>query len=346
VLDSRATFCPNCGATIPDPLLGTSVAGKYYVERRIAIGGFGSIYRGTETSGRAIALKVMHRELADDASLVERFRREGRVLGSLRDRHTVATYEMGQTASGLPYIAMELLDGDTLLATTRAANRLPWARMFAIARGVCSALAEAHGLGVIHRDLKPANIFVVRGDVAKVLDFGIAKILSNSEMSDPNELTRMGTAVGSVDYMAPEQLMGGRAEPRSDLYTLGVVMYEAITGRRPYSAAGLALLTEQLSGPPQPPSALVDVTPEVDAIVMKCLAADVDDRYASAAELAAALDDAIAHFRPVPPPPLPIPPAPAPMRPQPVRRRSRGVLVAVILGLVIVAGGLIGAFIV
>jgi len=261
-LDSRATFCPNCGATVPDPLLGTSVAGKYYVERRIAIGGFGSIYRGSETSGRAIALKVMHRELADDTSLVERFRREGRVLASLRDRHTVATYEMGQTASGLPYLAMELLDGDTLLHTTRAAGgRLPWPRMFTVARGVCSALVEAHGLGIVHRDLKPANIFVVRGDHAKVLDFGIAKILSSSEMSDPNELTRMGTAVGSVDYMAPEQLMGGRAEPRSDLYTLGVVMYEAITGRRPYAAAGLALLTEQLNRPPQPPSALGEVPP-------------------------------------------------------------------------------------
>jgi serine/threonine-protein kinase len=268
-------------------------------------------------SARPIALKIMHRELAGDGNLVARFRREGTVLRKLLNAHAVATYELGETIDGLPFIAMELLDGDTLLGTIRSAGgRLPWQRVFALARGVCSALDEAHGLGIIHRDLKPANIFVTANDHVKVLDFGIAKILASSEVSDPRELTIMGTAVGTLEYMAPEQLMGGKADPRTDIYTLGVVIYEVITGRRPFNAAGLELLTEQLSSEPPPVSSHVEVPPEVDRVLARCLAQDVDDRFASAMELSRALDETLLHAPPVaataPPPPVQrIAPAPA-----------------------------------
>ncbi len=313
-LDSRATFCPNCGATVPDPYIGTTIAGRYVAERRIAIGGFGSIYRGHElVSGRAIALKIMHRELAGDANLVARFRREGTVLRKLLNAHAVATYELGETIDGLAFIAMELLEGTTLLQTFRDAGRLPWQRVFALARGVCSALGEAHGLGIVHRDLKPANIFVTEGDFVKVLDFGIAKILASSEVSDPRELTIMGTAVGTLEYMAPEQLMGGKADPRTDVYTLGVVLYEMITGKRPFNAAGLELLTEQLTSEPPPASAHVEVPPEVDQLLARCLMQDVDDRFASAAELSRALDEALLNAPPMVAPP-PIAASPVPLR--------------------------------
>ncbi len=302
-LDSRATFCPTCGATVPDRFIGIEIAGRYVADRRIAIGGFGAIYRGQETiSGRPIALKIMHRELAGDGNLVARFRREGTVLRKLLNVHAVATYEVGETGDGLPFIAMELLEGDTLLATFRNEGRLPWRRVFEIAKCICSALGEAHELGIVHRDLKPANVFLAAGDVVKVLDFGIAKILSNSEVSDPRELTIMGTAVGTLEYMAPEQLMGGRADPRTDLYTLGVVMYETITGRRPFNAAGLELLTEQLTTHPPPPSSITAVPSEVDAILLRCLAQDIEVRFTSAADLARSLDEAIA-AHPWPPPP-------------------------------------------
>jgi eukaryotic-like serine/threonine-protein kinase len=294
-LDSRSTFCNTCGATVPDRFVGVEIAGRYMADRRIAIGGFGSIYRGRDLiGGRPVALKIMHRELAGDGNLVARFRREGTVLRKLLDVHAVATYELGETDDGLPFIAMELLEGSTLLATFRRDGPLPWQRAFAIAKGMCSALGEAHRLGIVHRDLKPANIFLAENDHVKVLDFGIAKILSNSEVSDPRELTVMGFAVGTLEYMAPEQLMGGKADPRADLYTLGVVMYEVITGRRPFNSAGLELLTEQLSTPPPPPSTTgVSVPPAVDAILLRCLAADVDDRFASAADLERAIDEAI-----------------------------------------------------
>jgi serine/threonine protein kinase len=301
-LDSRSTFCPTCGTTVPDRNLGATLASRYVAERRIAIGGFGSIYRGHEIStGRAVALKIMHPELAGDENLIGRFRREGLVLLKLVDPHAVATYELGETADGLPFIAMELLAGETLLQAFRGAGRLPWRRALAIGRGVCGALVEAHALGIIHRDLKPANIFLAANDFVKVLDFGIAKILASSEVSDPRELTRMGTAVGTVEYMAPEQLMGGKADPRTDLYTLGVVMYETITGRRPFNAAGLDLLTEQLTSAPPPPSAVVaEIPPDVEALLLRCLAADIDGRFATAKDLARAIDAALAaHPEPI-----------------------------------------------
>jgi serine/threonine-protein kinase len=357
-LDSRATFCPNCGATVPDPYIGTTIAGRYLAERRIAIGGFGSIYRGQEiVSARPIALKIMHRELAGDANLVARFRREGTVLRKLLNAHAVQTYELGETIDGLPFIAMELLEGDTLLGTFRSAGgRLPWQRVFGLARGVCSALGEAHGLGIIHRDLKPANIFVTANDVVKVLDFGIAKILASSEVSDPRELTIMGTAVGTLEYMAPEQLMGGKADPRTDIYTLGVVIYEVITGRRPFNAAGLELLTEQLSSEPPPVSSHVEVPPEVDRVLARCLAQDVDDRFASAMELSRALDEALLHAPPVvatapPPPQQRVAPAPsfsshaqaptarAALRTDPIRPLpSRRIFVISVISISLIAG--------
>jgi len=320
-LDSRATFCPICGATVPDPYIGTTIAGRFVAERRIAIGGFGSIYRGHElVGGRPNALKIKHREPAGGEDLVARFRREGAVRRSLLDAHTVGPDALGETIAGVAVVAMALLGGEDLLQAFRSAGQLPWQRALAIGRGICSALGEAHGLGIVHRDLKPANLFLTEGDFVKVLDFGIAKILSSSEVSDPRELTIMGTAVGTLEYMAPEQLMGGKADPRTDIYTLGVVMYEVITGRRPFNAAGLELLTEQLSREIAPASTSAAVPPEVDRLLATCLAPDVDDRFASAADLARAIDEALVNAPPMvaPPPPAPAPrmktPTPGPPR--------------------------------
>ncbi|HTL37226.1 MAG TPA: serine/threonine-protein kinase [Kofleriaceae bacterium] len=321
-LDSRATFCPNCGATVPDPLIGTTIGGRYEASKRIAIGSFGSIYRGTDTiSGKEIALKIMHRELAGDSNLVERFRREGVVLRKLLSRNVPKTFELGE-ADGLPFIAMEMLYGETLLGMLRKNGPMPWKRMFRIGAQVCTALGEAHDLGIVHRDLKPANIFVtepqdpkVEGEVVKVLDFGIAKILSSSELANPRELTIMGTAVGTLEYMAPEQLMGGRADGRTDIYTLGVVMYEMIVGHRPFNVAGLELLTVQLTEPPPKPSEFVDVPPVVDEILLKCMHADIDERYQDVRLLQRAFDEIHAEDDFEPPVPTPRPPMASAARP-------------------------------
>jgi serine/threonine protein kinase len=293
-LDSRAPFCPNCGASAADPLLGAALHERFLVEKRIAIGGFGSVYRGRDLdAGQAVAIKVMHRELAGDQALIARFRRECAVLRRLHDPHAVATFAHGETVEGLPFLVMELLEGETLLDAMRQRGPLPWRDVFALGIGVCRALAEAHGHGVVHRDLKPSNVFVTTSGHAKVLDFGIAKILASSDVSDPRELTMLGTAVGSVEYMAPEQLMGGKAEPRSDLYGVGLVLYEAIAGRRPFRGSGLDLLSDQLAVTPMPPSAVADTPGVVDVVLLRCLAPDVDDRFSDATALADALAAAL-----------------------------------------------------
>ncbi len=329
-LDSRATFCPTCGRAAEDPAIGQVIAGRYQVERRIAIGGFGSIYRGYQLDReRPVALKIMHRELAADANLVERFRREGEMLTRLRDPHTVATYEMGETPERLPFIAMELLDGESALRLFHLHGALPWQRVLGIVRGACRALGEAHALGIVHRDLKPGNLFVTHDEITKVLDFGIAKIMASSELPSPQELTVMGTAVGTVEYMAPEQLMGGRADGRTDIYTLGVVAYELITGRRPFNAAGLELLTVQLTEVPPPPSTRAAMPAEVDEVLLRCLAQDPADRFQDVHALAGAIDELLARTPreptaadaqvPAPPPHVAVPVAAE----HPIQRRTR-----------------------
>jgi putative membrane protein len=320
-VSARDPFCKECGRAVDDPLLGSVLAGRFQIERRIAIGGFGSIYRATETAtGQPRAIKIMHRELVTDAACVARFRREGIVLCKLRDLHVVHTYELGETPDGQLYIVMELLEGETLLDLARSAPTLPWPRVFRVLRGACDALAEAHALGVVHRDLKPSNLFVTAGDVTKVLDFGIAKPMQSGTIDGAVELTTLGTAVGTPEYMAPEQLMGGAADPRTDLYMLGVIGYELVTGRRPFDTAGLDLLSDQLARCPPTPSELARVPPSVDRVLLRCLEADPADRFDSADELARALDAALAGAATLAPTVSNAPAAPFVPAPQPPAR--------------------------
>ena len=225
-----------------DPLIGNKLDDRFRIDAKLAAGGFGAIYRATDLrSGREIALKVLHANLAADSSLVARFRREGETLTSLRDPHTVTAYEFGEAADGTLYIVMELLRGETLYeAFRRNGGPLPWRRVASIARAVCSSLAEAHERGIVHRDLKPANIHLQERDgnrdFVKVLDFGIAKILRGSDL-DPAELMVAGQMIGTFDYMAPEQMLGGVVGAACDIYTLGIVIYEMVAGKRPFPAS-------------------------------------------------------------------------------------------------------------
>ena len=325
-LAPRATFCSNCGHRIEDPYVGTTLNDRYRIDSKIAIGGFGSIYQATQLDlGREVAIKIMHPELAADAKLVARFRREGVVLCNLRDAHTVTTYELDQTADGRLFIVMELLTGKTLLDMFLTEGKVPWRRMFAYVRAMCSALAEAHALGVVHRDLKPANIFLEMrpegGEFVKVLDFGIAKVMHENGIIDGAELTVMGQAVGTLEYMAPEQLMGGKCDGRTDIYTVGVVAYEMITGRRPFGAVGHDLLTMQLAETPVPASRLADerVPESADRILLRCLDRDAERRFADVHELARAIDEVLAAepARASSPAPLAAPPLPLRISPTP-----------------------------
>lgn len=268
-------------------LVGSVLDDRYDVIEKIASGGFGSIYRANDrTNGIEVALKVLHRELARDASLATRFRREAEILGMLRDPRTVAMYGHGETADGTLYIALELLHGESL-EQKFARGPMPWREVMTIIRDACSALSEAHARGIVHRDLKPGNIFVA-DEGTKVIDFGIAKLV---ETTDGADLTRIGQAVGTLDYMAPEQLVGGDCDGRTDIYTLGVVAYEAITGVRPFAdAAGLGLITALLTRTPLAPSMRVQMPAELDALILKCLEREPDDRFASIDAMVIALD--------------------------------------------------------
>ena len=276
---------------INDPLVGQVVDRRYRVEFRLAAGGFGAIYRAVHViNGRAVALKILHENLASEPDVVARFRREASALAQLRSPHTVTAYDFGETAEGMLYIAMELLQGESLYERYSALGPIPWRRMLVIARKVCSSLSEAHALGIIHRDLKPTNIHLEqRGtdlDYVKVLDFGIAKILHGSTL-DNQDLTRTGQMVGTFDYMAPEQMVGGQTSGQSDIYTLGIVIYEMITGERPFGnpSTPAAMLTAMLSITPPPLSNYVDVPDDLDSLVARCLERDVDARFADVIEL-------------------------------------------------------------
>jgi eukaryotic-like serine/threonine-protein kinase len=301
-LAPQTTICGTCGHLIEDPLVGTTLNERFRIQEKLAVGGFGSIYRATQANNnRKVAIKVMHRELSADEQLVARFRREAVTLCSLRDAHTVTTYEVDQTPDDRMFIVMELLEGKNLLELFRASGPLPWRRMLGIARAACSSLAEAHALGIVHRDLKPANIFLDARrsgeDFVKVLDFGIAKIIrgSNIDIDDGSEeLTVTGQAVGTLEYMAPEQLLGGKCDGRTDIYTLGVVMYEIIVGRRPFSSAGVIdLLQTMLAQKVPKPSLYVPLPSAVTDIILRCLERDENARYQDVSELAAAIDDVL-----------------------------------------------------
>jgi serine/threonine protein kinase len=279
-----------------DPLIGTLIDGRYRIEGRIATGGFGAVYRACKTTGELVALKILHPRLTADPNMVARFQREGATLIQLHDPHTVATHEVGETPDGTLYIAMELLTGESLQDRLRRVGALPWRAAVAIARAVCSSLAEAHPLGIVHRDLKPSNIHVEsRGasEIVKVIDFGIVKIARGSSIDDGQELTFAGHMIGTYDYMSPEQIVGAPCHDRSDIYSLGVVLYEMLTGRRPFPkvTGPASMLTALLTQTPIPPAVLAAIPAELDGIVMRCLDREPEHRFGSVVELARALDE-------------------------------------------------------
>lgn len=299
--EADAAFCGNCGASTRArrlTLVGMILDERYRVDAKIAEGGFGSIYRATHVaSGLDVALKVLHADLASDPSLATRFRREAACLERLHDPHTVACYEVGQAPDGALYIAMELLVGQSLHDRMLQQGRLGWRTALSIVRDACSSLAEAHELGIVHRDLKPANLHLGANDNVKVLDFGIARI-ANSEVDDGAELTRMGQMIGTLEYMAPEQVVGGACDARSDIYQLGILAYEMITGRRPFAGASnpTSLITALLTQTPPAPSTMFCggcLPQEVDRLILRCLEREPEHRFASVHRLVDAIDAAL-----------------------------------------------------
>jgi serine/threonine-protein kinase len=206
--------------------------GPYRIERRLGSGGMGNVYLGThEESGQQAAVKVLPAAIAREEGFTERFSREIQALRQLSNLHVVAFYQDGVCADGTLYYAMEYIDGPTLTAEIQARRRLPWREVLSLALQAAAALKAAHDAGVVHRDLKPSNLMLTRDRVLKLADFGVASLFAASR------LTQAGSVVGTAEYMSPEQARGQRATPRSDLYSLGAVLYAMLTGRPPFSGA-------------------------------------------------------------------------------------------------------------
>jgi serine/threonine-protein kinase len=311
--------------------IGTTLNNRFKIESKIGEGGFGAVYRGTQlATGRKVALKLLHPEMTKDENLVARFRREGMVLCNLRDAHTITTYDFDQTNDGTLYIAMELLEGKSLHQVFHEQAPLEWRRMFKILIEMCSSLAEAHAQGIVHRDLKPENVYLEsrpgNPEFVKILDFGIAKVMRGDSI-DPQspQLTATGQTLGTLEYMSPEQLMGKQLDGRSDVYALGVVAYEMITGRLPFpDAKGPAgLITAQLKQTPQPPSTAnpkANLPAQADRVILKCLEKDKNNRHADVTHLSTALQEVLDQAREASNPlatPLPIGGSSSRMQPPP-----------------------------
>ena len=263
----------------------TLLGNRYRLGERIATGGMGAVYRAVdETLGRQVAVKALRRELADDPSFLERFRREARAAAGLSHPGVASVYDYGEHG-GQPFIVMELVDGETLAERVAARGRLPWQEAFAIGEQVAAALAAAHAHGLVHRDVKPANILLGRDGRAKVTDFGIAQAAQTAT------LTRTGMVLGSANYVAPEQAKGGHVGPAADLYSLGCVLFEAVTGETPYRGGNaVAIATQHVSAPvPDPRERRPELPPEAAELIIRALQKQPAGRFPSGAAMAAAL---------------------------------------------------------
>ncbi len=277
---------------------GSVIAGRYQVEAQIGQGGMASVYRAEDIQlGRKVAVKVLHAQYAEDQEFVERFRREAKAAAQLQHPGIVSVYDTGSW-EGTWYIAMELLEGPTLKERLVGEGRIAPAEAIAITEQILRAVRAAHRDGIIHRDLKPHNVILDEEGRPKVTDFGIAR-------RGASDMTATGSILGTAHYIAPEQAQGEVITPRTDLYAVGVVLYEMLTGRTPFegdSAVSIALA--HVNNTPRSPRSLVpEVSPALDAVVLRALAKRPSDRFADADAFLAALSDASRGIAPVYAPP-------------------------------------------
>jgi serine/threonine-protein kinase len=266
------------------------VVGEYRVEQVIGRGGMGVVYSGLQpVIEKRVAIKVLNSELSSDPALVRRFLDEARAVNRIRHPNIIDIFSFGQLADSRQYFVMEYLEGHTL--ADRLQNQdLPVAELPPLLGQICDALDAAHGEHIVHRDLKPENIWIVaprRGrPFAKLLDFGIAKLLATGEQTT----TQAGVLMGTPQYMSPEQCHGRAVDHRTDIYAMGVILYQLYTGQLPFRGEGFAeILTKQLTQIPERPSTHVALPPALDELVMRCLAKDPAERPQSARELGEAL---------------------------------------------------------
>ena len=266
-------------------MIGRLIGGRYRLIAPLGEGGMATIWRALdEQLDREVAVKLLREQYGSDAGFAARFRHEARAAGSLSHPNIVPVYDYGTDTDGAQFIVMQLVEGDNLATVLRERGNLETDEAVRIALGVASALEAAHRRGLVHRDVKPGNILITDDGDVKVTDFGIARAVAEASM------TVTGTTLGSVHYFSPEQARGDEVTGASDVYALGIVLYEMLTGRRPFegdSAAGVAL--KRLNEDPPPPSTFRPVPSGLSAIVMRALQREPRDRFPDAGSFAEAL---------------------------------------------------------
>jgi len=312
-LEGSPNYCPACGEdlrgltptsdTLSVPWKGKVIDGRYRVKEKLGEGGMGAVYKVEHVRiGKVLALKVLRPDLLKDKRVRTRFHQEARIVSKLSQPNTIQVFDFGELEDGSLYIAMEYLNGRDLAWTLRAHGPLSQERAIQVGVQVLASLAEAHELGIIHRDIKPANCMLVKGrrargdDMVKVLDFGIAKLI---EGEGRKHITGVTDFVGTPTYMSPEQASGEELDPRSDLYSLGAMLFELVSGRGPYVGVNpMNIVTQHLAPAAAPRLSEVakekgiSVSPELEAIIAQALEKKRDRRFAGAEEMRAALEAA------------------------------------------------------
>jgi serine/threonine-protein kinase len=296
-----ALFCAFCGGAIapdqppgepPDPFIGRTLKGTYFIQQKVGGGGMGQVYKATHvTLDAPVAVKILKKALLADPSVVQRFQREARAASRLRHPNVISVTDFGQIEDGTLFMAMEYVAGRNLARIIAEESPLAERRIVHIGAQILAALAEAHANDILHRDLKPENVMVEarrdEADSVKVLDFGIAKIQTAD--SGQSTLTQAGLVCGTPGYMSPEQWDGKDLDRRSDVYAVGVILYEMLTGKLPFEAqTPMEMVRKHLTEKPQPPSERRPdrvVSPDLEALVMRALEVDRELRPASAEEM-------------------------------------------------------------